>query len=143
MAWVVAIILIAAAVIAFFWLKRRGTSDVPTLRAGPQLEPAADNPQPNYWGRKLVVPSPDVACEAAKALQGKCYPGSEGPDLPLSDCDAKMKCLCHYEPLPERRREERRSGHDRREELRFDADKPDRRSGTDRRASGHRWDTTI
>lgn len=35
---------------------------------------------------------------------------------------------------PERRKGERRVGHDRRDEIRFEPDKDDRRSGVDRRA---------
>ena len=42
---------------------------------------------------------------------------------------------------PERRKGERRVGHDRREEIRFEPDKDDRRSGKDRRKMGL-WDRT-
>jgi hypothetical protein len=42
---------------------------------------------------------------------------------------------------PERRKSERRRRGDRREEIRFEPDKDDRRSGKDRRTTGS-WDRT-
>ena len=41
---------------------------------------------------------------------------------------------------PERRVAERRCGHDRRQEVRFQLEKPERRSGKDRRRAKSGWD---
>ena len=45
----------------------------------------------------------------------------------------------HHTGADDRRKGERRSGHDQREMLRFELDKEDRRSGKDRRGTATSW----
>jgi len=51
----------------------------------------------------------------------------------------KVNSQCSPESSAERRKEERRSGHDQREMIRFELEKDDRRSGDDRRSSTASW----
>lgn len=45
----------------------------------------------------------------------------------------------HYTGTEDRRKVERRSGHDQRDMIRFEIDKEDRRSGKDRRGTATSW----
>jgi hypothetical protein len=64
--------------------------------------------------------------------------------MPLPSCAVSIKCQCHFEALPERRTSERRRGRERRELLRFDTVKRDRRSGGDQRGkTGYQWESSI
>ena len=47
----------------------------------------------------------------------------------------------HHTGSEDRRKEERREGHDRREMIRFEIDKEDRRKGKDRRGQATSWGT--
>jgi hypothetical protein len=92
-----------------------------------------------------VVSDPAKACPAALRLEGQSFANEAAPRLPLSDCSV-ANCHCHYVPAEERRTGvERRSGADRRTQLRFEPGKTgDRRSGKDRRhRKGYEWDRTI
>ena len=42
-------------------------------------------------------------CEAAKALKGKRFLGSEAPRLPLKECTAPATCRCLYRKYADRR----------------------------------------
>ena len=86
-----------------------------------------------FWGVEIV----HAGCEASRALADKQFTFAEAPVLPLDDCD-KSLCNCIYKGLKEERIEGRRIQADRREDLRFDSDKPDRRSPKDRRR-GEAW----
>ncbi len=61
-------------------------------------------------------------CRASARLVGQDFAFETAPQLPLSHCDAPI-CACRYTGLPERRaRSERRSGRDRRNSLRLEAE---------------------
>lgn len=62
--------------------------------------------------------------------------GNSPDELPRC---TRMDCDCRYEPVRDQRREPRRSGGDRREELRLDLADAGRRRHPDRRAANRTW----
>jgi len=80
----------------------------------------------------------EPGCEAAQAILGKQFTFAEAPQLPLEGCDSAM-CTCQFKGLQNKRTRRRRKLEDRRVEVRFEKDKPDRRSRKDRRR-GDKWD---
>ena len=87
-----------------------------------------------FWGVEMGQPG----CEAAMALLDREFTFEEAPRLPLEGCTSAM-CTCQFKGLKNRRTQRRRKLEDRRVEVRFEKDKPDRRSRKDRRRSD-RWD---
>jgi hypothetical protein len=87
-----------------------------------------------FWGVEIQQPG----CAAAAKLTGKQYPLTSAPVLPDEDC-AAAQCTCVYMGLKDHRGLRRRLTHERRDELRFDAEKSDRRSHKDRRKSIEKW----
>jgi hypothetical protein len=85
-----------------------------------------------FWGVEIK----QAGCAAARTLAGVEFEFDEVPALPLEGCTAAM-CSCAYIGLKEKRQQQRRQ-HDRRNNLRFDPDKPDRRSRKERRR-GEKW----
>lgn len=131
------------------WVVLRARSEVPPLHPARQAPAALPKAPPrgaaSSWGITVVVPDPDTACPAVLRIQGRSFANEAAPSLPLSNCSS-ANCRCYYEPAPERRKtKERRSGEDRRAQLRFEPDKPvDRRSGKDRRQrKSYDWDHTV
>ena len=86
-------------------------------------------------GWVLEIESP--GCEAAHALVGQKFTQEEAPKLPVAGCKATT-CTCNYRYLSEQRKYHRRTHSDRREEIRFNQEKPDQRSRKDRRSGN--WD---
>lgn len=87
-----------------------------------------------FWGVQMDQPG----CEAARAILDKQYTFDEVPDMPLEGCDSPT-CTCLFRGLLDRRKLNRRSGGDRRNEVRFDEKgSSDRRSRKDRRR-GNAW----
>jgi hypothetical protein len=109
---------------------RGGRSAETTARPG-GVEKLRDNPM--FWGVEMGQPG----CEAAQALLGQQFPFDEVPQLPLEDCSS-ANCTCQFKGLKDRRTLVRRQQEDRREALRFDKDRPERRSRKDRRR-GNAW----
>jgi hypothetical protein len=103
--------------------------DMPTKPGG--LEKLKANSM--FWGVEIG----QAGCEAAQALLGRQYTFDEAPELPLEDCDSAM-CTCQFKGLKDHRSQHRRKRGDQRQEVRFDTDKPDRRSRKDRRR-GSNW----
>lgn len=91
-----------------------------------------------FWGACIDSESPGQCCEAALAIQHDPYSFDKLPTLPLAMCDKDL-CLCHYIGVKERRVQNRRTGHDRREEIRFDPNSSERRAGKDRRSTQDVW----
>jgi len=87
-----------------------------------------------FWGVEIGQPG----CEAARQLHGKQFTFSEAPELPLQGCSQPV-CTCQFIGLRERRARHRRDHEDRRTEIRFEKDNPDRRSPKSRRRSDS-WD---
>ena len=86
-----------------------------------------------FWGVEIG----QAGCAAAQALLGQQYTFDEAPQLPLQGCDSAM-CTCQYKGLKDHRSQHRRKRGEQRKEIRFDNDKPDRRSRQDRRR-GSKW----
>ena len=86
-----------------------------------------------FWGVEMCNPG----CEAARKLLGQQFTFDEAPALPLPDCSS-APCTCQFKGLPDKRHSVRRSGVDRRTDIRFDKDHPERRSRRGRRRSD-RW----
>jgi hypothetical protein len=86
-----------------------------------------------FWGVQMDQPG----CEAARAIMDKQFTFEEAPDMPLEGCDSPT-CTCLFRGLLDRRKLNRRSGGDRRNEVRFDEKGADRRSRKDRRR-GNAW----
>ena len=91
-----------------------------------------------FHGLMLEVEKTPAPCQAASALSGRVLRPQDAPQLPLSECDASV-CRCLFRHRPEMRRGERRKVEDRRDSLRFDPGKADRRSGKDRRIDVNVW----
>ena len=92
-----------------------------------------------FWGLEMGQPG----CEAAQAILGKQFTFDEAPQLPLDGCSSAM-CTCQFKGLKNRRAQHRRtSSEERRVEVRFEKDKPDRRSRKDRRRSDKGDDHTL
>lgn len=87
-----------------------------------------------FWGVEIHQPG----CSAAAKLTGKQFPIDSAPQLPVEDC-AATHCTCRYMGLRNRRTMRRRLTHERRDELRFELEKSDRRSPKDRRKNIEKW----
>jgi hypothetical protein len=86
------------------------------------------------WGVRISAPAKERACLTVRELLGKEFPIDEKPRLPLPGCPFPHQCECRYIKLFDRRREEQRSGQERREAgQRFEKDERPRRCGKDRR----------
>ena len=145
----VIILLIAGVAGGMFYLVKQGGGKKPqhhthTLR-NPQ--PATKNPpstqaeslkqiknDKRYWGVEIKTPG----CMEAFKLREEHFPIETAPALPLPDCPAG-DCTCTYNGLKEHRGQVRRINKERRTELRFDSEDPDRRSHKDRRRNIDKW----
>jgi hypothetical protein len=85
-----------------------------------------------FWGVEIK----QAGCAMGRTLAGVEFEFDDAPSLPLEGCSVAM-CSCVYIGLKERRKQQRRQ-HDRRSGLRFEPDKPDRRSNKERRR-GNKW----
>jgi hypothetical protein len=141
---VLAIVLVAAGTL---WLTY-GKRPVPNRSRKPAADRAAP-PRPGgidklkasklFWGVELA----QTGCEAARLLQGQQYTFEAAPELPLKDCSSAA-CTCQFRGLRDRRAKMTRRTHpDRRELLRFEVDKPDRRARTSRRRADKWTDHTL
>ena len=91
-----------------------------------------------FWGLEMGQPG----CEAAQAILGRQYTFDEAPQLPLEGCTSAM-CTCQFKGLKNQRTQHRRNLAERRVEIRFEKDKPDRRSRKNRRRSDNWNDHTL
>lgn len=91
-----------------------------------------------FWGVELA----ETGCEAARRLHGNRYTFAEAPELPLPGCDSAA-CTCQFRGMPERRSQVRRTHPDRRAVIRFDVNRPDRRSRISRRRADKWVDHTY
>jgi len=144
MASVIVLLLIVVLVVGLVWvLRRQGGGNAQRLRGNARkpgnipatqpggLEKLRNNPL--FWGVEMGQPG----CEAAQALLGKQFTFDEAPQLPLQGCNSP-NCTCQFKGLKDRRTWVRRQQDDRRQSIRFDKDRPDRRSRKDRRR-GNIW----
>jgi len=117
----------AAALLASRALQQPEKDRAPSRNHGPHKQ------QVTQWGVRIGVPSKDKACPQVRGLLGKDFAVDKKPSLPVKDCPYPQQCECHYVKLFDRRKDERRSGKERRKTLRAEAGHQDRRSGSDRR----------
>jgi len=92
---------------------------------------------PAFISLVLRVPNPDCACDGARRNANRTFVAGDAPALPLRDCGF-ANCRCSYERVANRRKAERRTKADRRDEIRFEM-KSDRRAGKDRRKTNNVW----
>ncbi len=147
MLWVAIGALLVMVLGAALWMRAasRRPSKVATLLDAPVQAPArvvTKKPTVPSWGKRLVVDR-SAACQTARILAGQCFPNAQVPSLPLKGC-GNAACRCVFEPVTDRRSgDERRTGSERRDQIRFEDDK-DRRSGKSRRKDEHyTWHSTI
>ena len=87
-----------------------------------------------FWGVEIL----QGGCKASTALAGKQFTFNDAPALPLEGCEAHI-CPCQYKGQKENRSAHRRTREDRRDGLRYDVKKPDRRALKDRRSKFDQW----
>jgi hypothetical protein len=117
------------------WIYRRRTT-APAARHSPNGRAAAQATPPKkveQWGVRIAVSNKDKACPQVRGFLGKEFAKDKKPSLPVKDCPFPQQCECHYVKLFDRRKEERRSGKERRKALRVEDGHQDRRTGKDRR----------
>jgi hypothetical protein len=130
-AWTILIAVFVAAVAALLGWRVYGRS--PRLTGAPN-GPSKTGERAEQWGVRIHVPAKERACPSAQEIHGKEFSLDAKPQLPLSHCPFPHQCQCGYVILFDRRKEDRRSGRERRlAGLRLEPDKPPRRSGKDRR----------
>lgn len=140
----VVVALLALAGAAWWFMRRPPQSAAPahaTARHGVSVPQRVTSPrryaQPG--DKKLwELHAAATSCEPARTRNGRKYQADDAPALPLPAC-ALTECSCHYVAIKERRTWFRRKGEDRREDLRFEKTKIDRRE-RDRRKSESGWD---
>jgi hypothetical protein len=142
MAKILVLVVILGVIGGLFWLMRkpaksRGVAvpSRPKQVSSRQSELDRMRESKQFWGVEIR----QTGCPVAKAHEGKQYTLEEAPHLPLEGCTAPH-CSCVYLGLKEHRVRQRRVSHDRREVLRFEDEKPDRRSHKDRRKSNKAWE---
>lgn len=123
----VALVVVAAVIAVIVLIARR---QPPSQSSTNRHARNVDATPPREPG-KMLRPGAD-ACAGAMTLAERWFEGNSGPRLPLKECPLATTCHCQWVRMPDRRAEHRRSGHDRRGSVRFD-ERPDRRSGFDRR----------
>jgi hypothetical protein len=141
---IVILVLIMAVIVFLVVMARRSNKNMHTRNAPGQSEtkqPRAKKEEldqlrmnKQFWGVEIHQPG----CSAATKLTGKQFPIDSAPQLPVEGC-AATHCTCHYMGLRNRRTTRRRLTHERRDELRFELEKSDRRSPKDRRKTLAKW----
>ena len=140
MGWLISLGLLAAGVVWFIRTRQPGSSK---RKGGVRGSTDANSlssmrSSGQYWGLRVEVVDASSACEAVGEYRNKQLLINHAPELPLADCTSAV-CRCHYVGLTERRTDDdRRVREDRREEIRFETDKGDRRKGNRRKSA--RWD---
>ena len=122
---------------AYFWLRRAvAFADEAPVSAPVRAELRPTQHLDTQRLRAIAMPrpkqtkvwefvAPSGACEQGRRRNGRRIELDIGTELPLHRCGL-TECHCHYRPVADHRGGERRTGNERREELRFDAS-PDRR----------------
>lgn len=140
------IIAAAAGVLAYVLLRRpsssplkqkkRASTDHPDIPAR-TMNPAQIKNQNGVVAWEFLVPNLSTACTYARNNAGVRKSAGDCAVLPLADCGSET-CICHYRPVYESRKIQRRQALDRRESVRFDAG-VDRRNAPERRKGEPDW----
>jgi len=138
------------AVAGFFYLsngsraKQTSPASPRTSERGlPALPPRVRNPQncvaahpDGVWKFR----SGDSCCKTAARLNNRRLETRHAIVLPLPACDLAA-CACEYRAAPNLRKRDRRVQMDRRDGIRMEHSKEDRRKGVDRRKTNNSWRT--
>jgi hypothetical protein len=125
---------IVAGATALWIYRRRSGSPAPQHSPNGLAAVQAKPPKKaEQWGVRISNAHKEKACPQVRGFLGKEFPLDHKPPLPVKDCPFPQQCECHYVKLFDRRKEERRSGKERRQALRVEKGHQDRRSGKDRR----------
>lgn len=119
-------LLLVVAAVAIAWLVLRQMGKRHINRKARLLRKLSQSRR--YWG----VTISKTKCAAARRLSGRKFALDVAPALPVEGCRS-LHCTCSYSGLVERRKRERRLFRDRRQQVRFDAEHPERRRQGDRR----------
>jgi hypothetical protein len=142
--WFIVIVLVVG-LVAFYLLKPKSAgrvahdnrtkhvADLPSK----VLIPSAIVNQPNIIVWEFQAPNLSTACEYARNNASVRKKAKDCAKLPLADCTSST-CICHYRPIYESRKNQRRHTQDRRNTFRFD-NKEDRRHSEDRRMDQPDW----
>lgn len=137
--WLILLLVVSIAGLVTILYLRRGNTD--RSKADPPTVPVLPRSKGNYWGVQVLPPQNGVCCPAMQQLQGRCFPKSKVPPLPLPGC-TQLYCHCRYEYLAEERKApDRRYRGDRRMHIRFETGQADRRVNKDRRSDNRVWDS--
>lgn len=136
------VFLVLAVLAGMVWMWRSQQQPKPRKIPSRQTQAAPARPggldklekNPLFGGVELSV----AGCAAADALQGQHFAFADAPELPVPGCDS-ANCTCQFKGLKDNRTGHRRTHEDRRHEIRFDKEHPDRRSRKSRRRGG-KWD---
>lgn len=111
--------------------------DIPTK----VLNPAGYAGIKSVLAWEFMAPNLSQACQYARDNAGLRRSAQACQPLPNAHCNSNA-CLCHYRPIFDERRRQRRAEHDRRTEYRMD-DKTDRRQHYDRRKDNSHWNQDL
>lgn len=129
---VFALLLLALIGILILYRARRRSRLRSETRTGrSSAAPLLEAPPPVRRPGHMIHPG-ETGCAAARKIETAWLAGETAPNLPLDDCDHPESCKCRWTRVFDRRQTVRRTDSDRREKIRFE-EKPDRRSGVDRR----------
>lgn len=144
--WITAILIIALLFTAFFLIRGRNkeekkqktmSENIASLTPRAQLERIHQSEK--FWGVAIDTREDSHACKAIRKMVDKPFQTYEAPKLPLKECD-NISCRCRYYGLPDLRENERRdAAPDRREQIRYEPTKTNRRSTEDRRKTQDLW----
>ncbi len=141
----IAVVALVVGLIAFYFLKakssRHSGHDKHTKHAAnlpsKVLIPSAIVNHPNILVWEFQAPNLSTACEYARNNASVRKKAKDCANLPLADCTSAT-CICHYRPIYESRKNQRRHTQDRRNSFRFD-NQEDRRHADDRRTDQPDW----
>lgn len=121
------------------WLALRLRAPVPTPNpATRSLRVTNPRLQGVGMSRLWQLHSNGCRCEVARHLAGRRLDIDD--TVPLRLFGGSAECRCHYRPLSEARRSPRRNSADRRDQLRFDLSRSDRRMQQERRQHRDGWE---
>ncbi len=143
--WVNVIILLILVTAVFLFIRsrirsadsRKGRHNILADIPNRVLNPASYKNIPLIAAWEFVAPNLSKSCKFARDNAGIRKSAESCTPLPLAECGSES-CLCHYRPIFEERRKNRRKEHDRRNDFRMD-DKQDRRVQQDRRNENRNW----
>lgn len=87
---VTSIVAIAALILLYLFVRRRGSSE--NVRPDQQQKTSA---KPTSKFHAVSIKYKNNACDAAKKMAGRRFLSSAAPRIPLADCDA-LECNCRF-----------------------------------------------